>query len=68
MSDQALVKNCGSLEGIATGYGLDDRVVGVRVLCLLHIIQTGSGVHTTSYPIGSGAKATGASSWPLTSN
>jgi hypothetical protein len=33
--------------GIGTGYGLDDRGVGVRV-------QTGSGTHPASYPIGTG--------------
>jgi hypothetical protein len=39
---------------------------------LLHIIQTGCGVHITSCKMGTGAlsggKATGAWSWPLTSN
>jgi hypothetical protein len=40
---------------------------------LLHVVQTGSGVHPSSYPIGtggsfSGSKATGVWSWPLTSN
>jgi hypothetical protein len=36
--------------GIATSYGLDDREVRVRV----QTVQTGSGVHPTSYPMGSG--------------
>ena len=40
------------------GYGLDDLGVGVqvpgRVKNVLHIVQTGSAVHTTSYPIGPG--------------
>jgi hypothetical protein len=59
-----------SVVGIATGYGLDDRGVGVLVpvmarLFLLHVIQTGSGVYPTSYRKGTGgsfpvAKATGA--------
>jgi hypothetical protein len=45
--------------GIATGYGLDDRGVGVRVpegqkFLLLHIVQTGSGVHPTPYKMGTG--------------
>jgi hypothetical protein len=45
--------------GIATGYGLDDRGVGVRVpvgseYSLLHIVQTGSGAHPASYPMGTG--------------
>jgi hypothetical protein len=49
----------GSVVGIATAYGLDDRVVGVRVpveseFSLLHIILTGSGAHPASYPMGTG--------------
>jgi hypothetical protein len=40
---------------------------------LLHVVQTGSGVHPTSYPIGTGGffpggKAAWAWSWPLTSS
>jgi hypothetical protein len=57
--------------GIATGYGLDDREVGVRVsvgarnFSLLHVVQIGSGAHPTSYPMGTGdsfprGKGTGA--------
>jgi hypothetical protein len=43
--------------GIATGYGLDERGVGVRVpggsrISSDHIVQTGSGVHPSSYPMG----------------
>jgi hypothetical protein len=50
--------------GIATDYGLDDRGVGVRVsvgleFFLLHVVQTGSGVHPTSYPMGTGVKGRG---------
>jgi hypothetical protein len=45
-----------SVVGIATGYRLGDRGVGVRVsvgsrISLLYIVQTGSLVHPTSYPI-----------------
>jgi hypothetical protein len=45
---------------IATGYRLDNRGVGVRVLVgsefsLLHLVQTGSGVHPASYPMGTGS-------------
>jgi hypothetical protein len=45
--------------GIATGYGLDDRGVGVRVLVgqefsLLHVVQTGSGARPVSYQMGTG--------------
>jgi hypothetical protein len=41
--------------------------------CILHDVQTGSGVHPTSYPTDTegsfpGSKAAGAVSWPLTSN
>jgi hypothetical protein len=54
-----------SAVGIATCYGLDDRGVGVRVpvgakiFSLLQVVQTGSGVHPTSYPMGTGGKAAG---------
>jgi hypothetical protein len=43
-----------SAVGIPTGYGLDDIGVGVRVPVetLLHVIQTGSGTHPLSYPMG----------------
>jgi hypothetical protein len=44
--------------GIATGYGLEDGGVGVRVpvrqeITLLYVVQTGSGFHLTSYTMGS---------------
>jgi hypothetical protein len=65
-----LVQSRDSAVGIATGYGLDDRGVGVRVqegqeFSLLHVVQTGSGVHPTSYPMGNvgsflGGRAAGA--------
>jgi hypothetical protein len=41
--------------GIATGYGMEDRVIGVRFpvrtgnFSLRHHIQTGSGAHPASY-------------------
>jgi hypothetical protein len=64
--------------GIANGYGLEDGKVGFRVpvgqeFSLLHVVQTGSGVHSTSYTMGTrgsflGGKVVGARSWPLTSN
>jgi hypothetical protein len=67
-----------SIVGIATGYGLDGRGVGVRVLVKArffshYIIQAGSGTHPTSYLMGTGGsflggKAAGALSWPYTSN
>jgi hypothetical protein len=51
--------------GVATGYGLDDRMIGVRVPAgawnssLRYHVQTGSGAHPASYPIGSGASFPG---------
>jgi hypothetical protein len=49
---------------IATGYGLDDLGVGVRVLVeqefpLLHVVQTDSEDHPASYSIGTGVKRPG---------
>jgi hypothetical protein len=51
--------------GIATGYGLDDQgggssSPGREKISLLHIVQTGSGVHLTFYKMGTGGKAAGA--------
>jgi hypothetical protein len=48
-----------------TGYGLDDQGVGVRVqveqeFSLLHVVQTGSGAHPYSYPVGTGGSFFGA--------
>jgi hypothetical protein len=51
----------GSSDGIASGYGLDGRGVGVRSLAgvrdfsLLHSVQTGSGAQPASYAVGTGA-------------
>jgi hypothetical protein len=63
---------------IAADYGLDDWMIGVWFLAgvwnfsLRHCVQTGSGAHPASCPMGiggffSGGKATGVWSWPLTS-
>jgi hypothetical protein len=47
--------------GIATGYRLDDRMIGVRFpavagkFSLLHRVQNGSGAHPASYPMGTGS-------------
>jgi hypothetical protein len=53
-----------SAVGVVIGYGLDDQ--GVRVqdperpkILTLHIVQTGSGAHPASYPMGMGAKVAG---------
>jgi hypothetical protein len=65
-----------SVSGVSLGYRLDDRGVRVPVgagnSSPHHRVQTGSGAHAASYPIGtrgsfSGEKAAGAWSWPLTS-
>jgi hypothetical protein len=50
--------------GLATGYGLEDGGVGVRVpvrqeFLLLHVVQTGSGVHSTSYTLDTGGSFLG---------
>jgi hypothetical protein len=67
------MSRCGVI-GIATAYGLDDRGVRVRVpigsrIQLLHIVETGSGIHPTSYPMVTGGIAPGceADHSPLTS-
>jgi hypothetical protein len=43
--------------GIATGYGLDGPGFDFS---LLHSVQTGSGAHPASYPIGTGGSFAGA--------
>jgi hypothetical protein len=53
-----------SVVGIATSYGLYDGGVGVQVpdnkfLLQNHIVQTGSGVHPVSYPMGTAALSVG---------
>jgi hypothetical protein len=47
--------------GIATGYGLDDQGVGVRVAlgARIFVVQTGSGAHLASYPMDIGGSFTG---------
>jgi hypothetical protein len=53
-----------SAVGIATGIGLDDRggwspsLAGSKECSLLHVVQTGSGVHPT-YPMGTGILSSG---------
>jgi hypothetical protein len=50
-----------SLIGIAIGYGLDDRIIGVGFptgagsFSSSHHVQTGSGAHPASYTMGRGA-------------
>jgi hypothetical protein len=51
--------------GIGTGYGLDYRMVGVCFpagagnFSLRHRVQTGSGAHPGSYPMGTGGSSPG---------
>jgi hypothetical protein len=51
--------------GIVTDYGLDDRMIGVRFpavagkFSLRHRVQTGSGTHPASYPMGTGGSFPG---------
>jgi hypothetical protein len=70
--------SCDSSVGVVTGYGMDDRMVGVRFLAVAgnfsihHRVQTGSGAQPASYTMGSGSsfpgsKAAGAWNWPFIS-
>jgi hypothetical protein len=60
-----IFKSRGSSVGLSAGSGLDDRGWGVRVpagarnLSLLHRVQTDSGAHPTSYPMGRGCSFPG---------
>jgi hypothetical protein len=55
----------GSSVSVATGYGLDDRMIRARVpagagnFSLRHRVQTSSGAHPASYPMGSGGPLLG---------
>jgi hypothetical protein len=53
-SNTHILSSWDNVVGIATSYGLDDQGVGVRVPVesRIHIVKTGSGVHPTSYPVG----------------
>jgi hypothetical protein len=59
-----------SAVGIATGYGLDDRGVGIRIpvgqeFSFLHVVQTGSGVYPASYTMDAGGFSPGVKrQWP----
>jgi hypothetical protein len=59
-----VIRSRDSSVGIATGYGMDDRgdrsSSPSRVKNFLHVVQTGSGVHPTSSPMGTGGNAAGA--------
>jgi len=44
-----------------------DSLQGLGFFSVRHRVQTGSGAHPTSYPMGNGGKEAGAWSWPLTS-
>jgi hypothetical protein len=50
--------------GIATGYGLDARGMGAQVpvearFFFHYVVQTGSGTHPASYPMGTGSSFPG---------
>jgi hypothetical protein len=56
------ILHAGSWDGavnIETGYGLDDRGVGLRVPVGSKICQTGFGVHVAPYPVGTGGSSAG---------
>jgi uncharacterized protein involved in response to NO len=54
------VKGVGSSVGIATGYGLEDRVPVGSTIFILHIFQTGSGPPMSTASYFPGDKAAGA--------
>jgi hypothetical protein len=65
------IDSTNSSDGIALGYGLEDRGSRVRLparavnFCLHHRVQNGSGTYPSSYPMGTrgfffGGKAAGA--------
>jgi hypothetical protein len=55
-------------DGIVTGWTIGVWFpAGARDFCLLRSVQTGTGSHPASYPMGTGGKAAGAWSWPFTS-
>jgi hypothetical protein len=54
-----IYRNWDGAVGIATGYGLDGRVFGVRVpvgstISILHVVQTDSRTQSASDPVGTG--------------
>jgi hypothetical protein len=68
VSSKKSMMNCRSLDssfGIATGYELDDRMIGIRFpavagnFSLRHRVQAGSGAHPASYPMGTGGSFPG---------
>jgi hypothetical protein len=67
------VKSLDSSVGIATGYGSTTEGSGFESLwrqkyCTLHAVQTGSGNHQASYPMGTGGKAVGGGGVKLTTH
>jgi hypothetical protein len=59
------MKSRHSAGGIATDYGLDDPMIGVRIpvwavnFSLRHRVQNGSGAQPASYPMGTGGSFLG---------
>jgi hypothetical protein len=60
---QCLIKYCGTRDsavGIVIGYGLDDSDrSSIQEFLFLYVVQTGSGAHPASYPMGTGAVSPG---------
>jgi hypothetical protein len=58
-------KSRDSSVGIATDYGLDDRMIGIRILARAenfshrHRVQTGSEAYPASYPMDTGGSFPG---------
>jgi hypothetical protein len=59
------IRSRDSVVGVATGYGMDDRGVGIRVwiesriFFLVHVVQTGFEAQPTSYTMGTGGSFSG---------
>jgi hypothetical protein len=73
IKDDAPWRDTSVVQRWATGWMIRGRVpAGAGNFSLHHGVQTGSGAHPDSYPMGTryflpGGKAAGAWSWPLTS-
>jgi hypothetical protein len=78
VTQEPYIKNRDNSVGIGLGCGLDERgsrvpfPAGAGNFSIHHLVQTGSGAHPPSYPLGTtvsfpGGKAAGEWSWPLTS-
>jgi hypothetical protein len=62
---ECVTSDSGNMLGAATGWTARVRFPAVEDVSLLHVVQTGSGAHPVSYPVGTegsfpGCKAAGA--------